>query len=442
VRLVVVGAGIAGLSAAREATHRAERLGMPLELTVLEADDRPGGVILTEGIDGTAFEWGPDSFVASKPAARDLARELGLDLVPPATSRASLLVDGELRPFPTGLVMGVPRGMRTALRAARTRTVSTGAALRAGVERLLPGSFRDEPVASLARRRLGTAWSSRLVEPLVEGVFGAPADRLGSEATLPAFAGARSLVAAARRTPPPSDPAFLSIRGGMGRLIDGLVPELPSGALLCGVRALTIEPFDTGYVVRTETGSVPTDAIVLALPAPAAGGMLEGVARSSAEQLGRIAFSSSAVALLRFRREDVALPLDGSGYLVPRTERRAHAACSWFSSKWPDSAPGTDHWIRAVVTSPEELGRDPQAIATRVADEVGSIIRATAPPIHEQVRRWDPALPIYEPGHLRLVASIEDALPAGIAVAGASYRGVGIPDCIASGRAAAARVVV
>src|SRR5207302_1573995 len=206
-RLVVIGAGIAGLSGAYEAMLRARSRGLDLDVTILEAGDRVGGKLRTDRA-GVPLELGPDSFLASKPAARDLAGELGLELVAPseAARRAYLFVDGALRPLPAGTVMGVPRGPATALRAVRSGIVGPLGAGRATIEPLLPGRTGEGPVAWTLRRRLGSRWSSRLVEPLVAGVYGASADQLGMAATLPAFHGSRSVMLAARRQPAPASP--------------------------------------------------------------------------------------------------------------------------------------------------------------------------------------------------------------------------------------------
>src|SRR5919198_662846 len=223
--MVVVGAGIAGLAGAYEARKLAALSGLPLEVTILEGEPRAGGKVFTERIDGMALEWGPDSFVAAKPEALELASELGLELLAPSpeAGRAFVVSDRVLRPVPAGLVMGVPRGRLGALKATRWGVVGIGAALRAYVEPLLPGGVPDESVAQVVVRRLGREWARKLVLPLVEGVFGTSADNLGMHAALPQFAGSRSLMLAARRESESTGNPFLSVRGGMGAFIDRLI---------------------------------------------------------------------------------------------------------------------------------------------------------------------------------------------------------------------------
>ena len=431
-RLVVVGGGITGLAAAYEAVVRGA------DVTLLEASERLGGEVWTESVDGVPLEWGPDSFVASKPAASELARELGLELIEPepVARRAYLVRGGALVPFPPGLVMGIPRGIRSALRA----TPGTGlrAAVRAAWEPVIPGGVHDEPVSELAARRLGPTWARRLVVPLVEGVYGAPGDRLGARAALPQFAGRGSLVRTAKRQPTLTRAAFLSIRGGMGRVVERLGHELESADVRLRSSAVAIERSGDGFVVRTSDGDVTADRVLVAIPAPLASSLVETIASRAAEALARIRFGSSVVVQLRYRPEAIGRPLDGAGYLVPREEGFLHAACTWSSAKWGH---GGDTWLRAIVTTSSAVQLPDEELQRRVTKEVARIVRISDEPSDVRMHRWEVALPVYAPGHLDLVESIERELPDGLAVAGASYRGLGVPDCVAGGRSAAARLL-
>ena len=440
-RLVVVGGGIAGLSAVWEARRVADERELSLEITLLEQEPRIGGKILTERAEGIALEWGPDSFLASKPAAQELAGELGLTLVHPLDSarRVYLLQRGDLHPVPSGIVMGIPRGVAGVARAVRNGIVSPAAAARAAIEPLIPGPPGDGAASGVLRRRLGPGWSTNLVEPLLEGVYGAPADELGMRGVLPAFADGRSLVRTARRLPQPPNPPFLSIDGGMGRLAEALERELMKEDVRLRLPAVGVVRRDGRLFVDLEDDTIEADAIVVAVPAPSAVPLLRPVVPETARVLEGIRFSSSAVVLLRYAERGLGRVRTGSGYLVPWNEGLAHAACSWVTSKWPHRS--RDAWLRAIVTSPEHLRADDDALIAHVTDEVGTVMRTTAPPAEVRLHRWDQALPVYAPGHLERVELAERALPASIALAGASYRGLGVPDCITSGRAAARRVL-
>jgi protoporphyrinogen/coproporphyrinogen III oxidase len=457
-RLVVVGAGVAGLAGARAALDEARRSGVDLDLVVLEASPRAGGKLWTERVDGVTVEWGPDSFLAAKPRGRALAEELSLDLVPvgPAARRAFLLREGRLRPIPGGLVMGVPTTTGALRAAVREGLISIPGAARAWIESALPGppiGRTDEPAARLTRRRLGDEAAARLVEPLLRGVFGAPGSQIGARSAFPLAVGHRSLVRSLRRPLESRDaPMFLGVRGGFGRLVDALVVTLPPGSLRLGTSVTAIRSDSGGvssasrsslgvrYEALTDTGPEPADAVLVTAPASAAAESLSTVAPDTAGALRSVPYSGSAVILLRYPPDSLTEGLPGSGFLVDPAEGLAIAACSWFSAKWPDLAGGR-LVLRAVVTDPRHLAAVDDELAARVTREVGRIMGARHEPDLVRIRRWEQALPVFGPGHDDRMRSALAALPDGIALAGAFLGAVGVPDCIESGESAARRLV-
>ena len=320
-RLVVVGAGVAGLAGARAALAAAGAAGIGLRLTILEASGRAGGEVWTEDVDGTPIDWGPDSFIAEKPRGTGLATELGLgaDLVPVAPGRSFLLRGGRLFPIPPGIALGVPVRPAALVEAVREGLLTPWGALRAAAEPALPPMDGREPSArELARARLGSEVADRLVEPLLRGVLGAPASRIGAWSAFPQAAGARSLVRALRSRRP--RPSFVSIRGGIGRLVDALVAGLPEGTVRLGRAAIGLEAGGGAYRVRTSEGPLAADAVLVAAPAPAAAAVLSTAVPRAAGELSAIRYGASAVFVLRFPPGRVAHPLDGSGYLVDPSE--------------------------------------------------------------------------------------------------------------------------
>jgi protoporphyrinogen/coproporphyrinogen III oxidase len=470
--VLVVGGGITGLVAARALA----RDGVPV--VVVEAGERLGGKVSTERLEGLVIERGPDSFLATRPAAVTLARDLGLgdDLVGTRDPRAVYIRHrGELVPMPEGLGLVLPT---RAMPFARTPLFSWPEKLRMGKDvvwpRMLDGS--DVAVGSFLRRRLGDALVDRLAGPLVGGVYGTPIDELSLDAVVPQLRVAerdhRSLLfaglaegqamrraardraarerpsAAAQAGQPPRKPlgVFVSLRGGMDQLTDALVADLRRlGTELrtgVGVRSLS----RAGASVRagfTDGTARGFDGVVLAVPAPVAGALVEDELPAATRALATIPHGTSILITLAYRRRDVRGELVGHGYLVPPTEGGAIAACTWSSEKWPDRAPRDTVLVRMFV-------RDEGAWTSLPPDELVAAARADAeatlridrPPLIVRISRHDGAMPRYTVGHLDRVAAIEAAVAAwpAVTIAGASYRGVGLPDCVTQGVAAAARI--
>lgn len=443
--LTVVGGGIAGLAAAREAVLEAERTGLKLEVTLLEASDRLGGKLHTERLEnGTTLEWGPDSFLAIKPRGVGLVRELGLgdELVSPGPlgRSAYLWLKGKLRRLPAGMVMGIPTGLAPLFTAVSDGIIGPLGAARAGIEPLLPryrGSY-DPTAAEVARYRLGKQVANRLVSPLVAGVFGVPYDEVSMRSALPLLADARSWVLAmAKRPAPTGAPIFYSLRGGMLSLVEALASELPEGAVHTGTPVTSLARKGDGFVIN---GRRTADAVIIATPARATAPMLAEIAPEASQALAPIRYHASAVALLRYDPASLGRELDASGYLVAPEEQRVVSGCSWLNSKWPHQD-YEDIWIRAIVTSPDALGSPDDALKARISAEVNEALDARRSPLLVRMLRWEDSMPVYAPGHSRRVADALSALPAGLALAGAAYRGFGIPDCIATGEEAARTLV-
>ena len=408
---------------------------------MLEASGRIGGKLRTDrGDGGTPLEWGPDAIVAVKPRALTLVRELGLggEVVTPGATRAYVLLDGRLRPIPEGTVMGVPTGPAALAAAVRAGIVDAAAAARAASEPLRPrASSRDSSVAMVCRERLGDGASRRLVEPLVEGVYGVPAERLSMRACMPALAEGASLVRAARAARRArSGPLFIALRGGMARLAEALAGDLD---VRVGMRALAVAREGGGFRVLIPEGAVEADALLLAVPAPSAAGLLAPVAPDVLDDLGSIVHTPSAVVHLRYAEGALGRPLDAAGYVVAASDRRVVAACSWISSKWPHL--GLREPRLRVVATGLAADLDDHALAEIVPTEIAQTMQARRDPVEVQVHRWPDAMPVYAPGHLDRVRRLRGLLPPGVGVAGASYDGIGVPDCVASGERAARALV-
>lgn len=456
-RIAVVGGGIAGLAAAYE-LRRSDRDADPLEIVLFEGADRLGGKILTAPLDGTALDAGPDGFVAHKPWLRQLCEELGLaaELVPSAIAPASLWLHGRLRPSPAGLALGVPASPRAILRAARL--LSPLGALRAAADLALParGTEEDESLGAFVRRRFGVEVLDRLVDPLVGAVYASPADLLSVRATAPflvdAESRARSVILGLGATSPaPSEPdprpPFLTVRGGLSRVVDALDRALDGVDVRLTTPVREVLPTGDGrFLIASARGAFIADAVVLATPAFAAAPLVAPLSAEAARELRAIDYASVAIVALRYPRAAVAAPPRGSGFVVAPRDGRLLTACTWSSLKWPHLAPADGALVArcAVGRAGDEraLALDDEALVAAVHAELRDAVGLRMLPQAARVTRWTHALPRYGVGHLDRLARIEAALARfpGLVLAGAAYRGIGLPDCVRQGREAAEAV--
>ncbi len=481
---------MAGLSAAWELTRTRVGRETP-RVIVLEAGNRVGGKVRSTEFCGRTVDLAGDAFLARRPEATQLCDELGLTgaLVAPGTSGASLWVRGRLRMMPAGVNLGVPT---KAWPMVRSGILSPAGLLRAAVDLVAP--HRGEPqatgdrsVGDIVGSRLGHQVVERLVDPLIGGIHAGGVADLSAEATFPPLLTADrrpgSLVRALRRGPspgglaPPPDaapaPVFWSLDGSAARL----PAELASALAVQGVpvhtgvavESLARRPVDDAgptwrLTLAGDADAVPgtagssdsvrhldVDAVVLAVPAGQAAGLLAGHAPLASSLLGDVEHSSVTVVTLSMAAGSVRSPLVGTGFLVPRTSTIGGrpaliTGCTYLSRKWPGLARTEDELIRLSVgrhgdTRPDSLDDD-ELTAAAVA-ELGAVLDIAGRPRASMVTRWDGAFPQYRVGHLARTATIELAVAAlpGVAVAGATYRGVGIPAVIGSGRTAARTVL-
>ena len=469
IRVAIVGGGITGLSAAYRLQELAREQGQPIELTVIEADERLGGKIVTERTDeGFLIEGGPDSMATMKPQGLEFCRELGLGdelIEPPADKTAYILFNGRLHVLPRGAMgfIPTPQSMMAFL---GSDLFSVRGKLRMGLEPFIPAKRdgRDESLGSFVQRRLGREPLERLAEPLLAGVYASDADNLSLNATFPQFASlerkygglvrgavmARKRRQAASSSNSQSKPksVFAALRTGLSTLIDTLEAQLSDARILKGTPVRSIEQIgDAEYRLHLNDETIDADRVLLATPAFVTADLMDSLSVEAAEQLMKIPYSGTAIATLAYRRSDVEHPLDATGFLVPRTEPRAITACTWSSSKWANRAPEGYALLRCFFgragSAEDALQASDDDLAHTAAREMRELVGATGEPILSRVHRWEGAMPQYEVGHLDKLARIDAALEAfpGLEVAGSGYRGIGLPDCIKQGHEAAERLM-
>ena len=441
---VVVGGGIAGLAAAYELRRR----GAAVQL--LEAAPRSGGVIVTERVDGWVIDGGPDALLVHKPAAVDLCRELGLGdrLVPTLLPRtAYVLREGRLCPLAEGSFLGFPVSF-TAL--AASSLFSWAGKLRMACEIVIPrGGGDDESIASFVRRRFGEDAADYLAEPLLAGIHAGDAERLSLAALFPQLGDAERRAGSvlrslrALRVRPSARGAFVSLPGGIGELVEAVAASLGPGAIRLSTRVHAVRRAGM-FTVETDSGTLPARALVLGVPAWTAGGLLRSVDATLARLCEAVPYASTATVALGYRRNQIRHPLHGSGFVVPRVEQRALLAATWVTSKWPGRAPEGCALLRGFLgggRDPRRLEQSDEELVATAREALSEILDIDGDPLLTRLYRFPRQSPQYEVGHLQRVAAIEERLAAlpGLYLTGSGFRAIGIPDCIADGRAAGAR---
>ncbi len=458
--VLVIGGGISGLVAARSLALA----GVPVLLA--EAGPRVGGKVGTEHVDGFTIEHGPDSFLATRPAAVLLARELGLgdELVGTRDPRAVFIRHrGRLIPMPEGLGLVLPT---RALPFATTRLFSWPEKVWMARDIVMPRRLGSDDIAVgvFLRERLGGALVERLAGPLVGGVYGTPIDELSLDAVVPALRTAerdhRSLLLAgladgrAMRRSAARRPAgqrslgvFVSLRAGM----DTLTAAIAASAVAAGAEIHTGLPVTAlaragaGVSSAFADGSRAVfDAVVIATPANVAAGLIETEEANAARALSTIPHGTSILVTLAYRRDRVGHDLVGHGYLVPPSEGGAIGACTWSSQKWPGRAPDGAALLRMFVRDEGAATSLPdEALVAAARADAERTLRISGEPELVRVARYERAMPRYTVGHLRRVAAVEQAMAAwpAVSVIGASFRGVGLPDCVSGAATGAARML-
>lgn len=456
--VAIVGGGISGLAAAYFLEKSAAESGLDLAIHLMESRDRLGGVILTERADGFLLEGGPDSFLSLKPAAIELANELGLsgDLVPSNDHRRRTYVyyGGKLRELPEGLMFVVPSRVGPLF---RTDLFSLFGKLRLALSAILPPPVtgdQDISVADFIRPRLGTQALERLVEPLLAAVYGADVDTLSAHAALPQLIGLEEkygslwrgvrTVRTERQASSPQNSLFVTLRNGVGEITDALAQRLSKTRVICGreILAVSRDRKGTGFHLQWSGGEMDAAALIVATPTHVTAKILRDLDPPLAEKLAEVTYHSSLTVSLGFPQRGFPHSLDGFGFVVPRKQGKRLIACTWVSTKFPFRCAPEQVLLRCFLggaRDPAIVGEGDSRIFEIVRQELAEIMGIRSEPSLCRIYRWEKCMPQYSTGHPRRVeqiASLAGQVP-GLFLAGNGYRGIGIPDCIHSASLAA-----
>jgi oxygen-dependent protoporphyrinogen oxidase len=458
-RIAIVGGGISGLSAA--ITLEDYRRAGTVDYAVYESASRFGGVLVSERQDGCLIEGGPDSFLTEKPWASELCRQVGLgdELIGSndAERKTYILVKGKLEVIPDGLMFMVPTKI---LPSVLSPLFSSATKLRMMREYFHPPrqAEADESVAAFVERHYGPEMVDRLADPLLSGVYGGEAAHLSVRAVLPRFAemeakhgslgrammAARKKMAQVAKVPP--RPLFTSLKDGMQTLVDAVLSRLSPDALHANTLVQAVQAQDSGWVVSAGYGSDQFDAVIIATPAQTAAKLVNMVSPALATELAAIDYSSSITVILAYD-ETVRRSLPaGFGFLVPRSEGRQMLAATFVHNKFPHRAPQNRALLRCFIggkNAAQSLEQSNEEILTTIRRELGEILDLPVEPLFARVFRWKSAMAQYGVGHLERLKRIDEHLSAlpGLALAGNGYSGIGVPDCVRSGKQAAERVL-
>lgn len=461
IRVAIVGGGISGLTAAFY-LEQERRKGAPLEIVLFESDSRFGGMIRTERVEGCLIEAGPDSFLTSKPWAKELCDDLRLSAQligsRDAERKTYVLIHGRREEIPSGLQMMVPTKLAPVL---RSRLFSPGTKLAMLSEYLLPpeplGVDDDESVASFVSRHFNAEVVDRLADPLLSGVYGGDASRLSARATLPQMveseARYRSLVRGAlesrknHNSSSGSPPLFTSLRDGMQRIVDSILRQFPRETLRLSSPVTMLRAGSSGWKVASKDTEQEFDHVILAVPPDITAKLMMGIPGSErpVEILGELSSTSAVAVAFGYKRVELRLP-PGFGFLVPRSERKRIMACTFVHNKFENRAPDDLALLRIFLggaRDPHVLDLAEREIVELARRELRELLKIEAEPRFARVYKWRNAMPQYEVGHLLRVATLEMHMQRfpGLHLTGNAYHGIGVPDCVRIGRTAADAII-
>lgn len=458
-RVVVIGGGITGLTTAYYLQKCTKAYHLPIEVKLLEESLTIGGKMQTFKENGFVIERGPDSFLERKQSAVRLAKEVGLEneLVNNATGKSYVLVNNKLHSIPGGSIMGIPTKI---LPFATSKLFSIKGKLRAAGDFILPKSVpqEDQSLGAFFQRRLGREVVENLIEPLLSGIYAGDIHQMSLMATFPQYYKIEqqygSLILGTKKMTPKNDKqnsgstkgAFLAFKNGLDSFTQAISSKLEPNTILLGNRVDKITKTDKGYEILLNSRNILlADSVVMAIPHHSVSSILSQY--SFTDCFRNVPSTSVATVTFSFPKEEVENHLDGTGFIVSRNSDYEITACTWLHKKWPHSAPKDKALLRCYIGRPGReniVDKSDEEIQSIVMRDLKNSMNINVSPELVLITRWKKAMPQYTVGHLSRVHSVEKELEQqlpGVYIAGNSYHGVGIPDCIDQGTAAVNKVL-
>ncbi|WP_053365494.1 protoporphyrinogen oxidase [Bacillus sp. FJAT-27245] len=456
-RIVIIGGGMAGLSSAYYLQKAARERNLPVEVVLVEASHRLGGKMQTVVKDGFIIERGPDSFLARKTSMSRLAAEVGMadELVSNSTGKSYVLVNQRLHPMPGGSIMGIPTEVAPFI---TTGLFSIPGKIRAAADFILPKSpaGKDQALGHFFRRRLGNEVVENLIEPLLSGIYAGDIDKMSLMSTFPQFYQVeqkyRSLILGMKKTTPsaarqPAAPAkskgggFLTFRTGLQSFVDAIESKLEPNSVLKGFKVTNIVKEDGFYEINLANGEpIIADCVISAVPHHVAQSVFSEY--PFFEPLKSIPSTSVATVAMAFPESAIKKDIEGTGFVVSRNADYTITACTWTHKKWAHAAPPGKALLRCYVGRAGDdtvVDLSDDKIVRIVLEDLNKTMEITEKPEFVVISRWKDSMPQYTVGHRQRLETlrrhVSEELP-GVYLAGASYEGVGLPDCIDQGEAA------
>ncbi|MDQ0415109.1 protoporphyrinogen oxidase [Mesobacillus stamsii] len=463
-KVVIIGGGITGLTAAYYLQKHARENELLLEVKLVEASHRVGGKMQTYVKDGFVIERGPDSFLERKESAGRLAREVGLGdkLVNNSTGKSYVLVKDRLHPIPGGAVMGIPTQISPFV---TSGLFSWPGKFRAAGDFFLPPSkvAGDQSLGDFFRRRLGDEVVENLIEPLLSGIYAGDIDNMSLLSTFPQFYQTEqkygSLILGTKKSTPapkkqPAELAqakkkgmFLTVTSGLQSFVDAIESKLESGSVIKGIRVDKVSKQKRGYRLRLSSGeTLDADSILVAAPHEAALHMFADHEHIFTPFRDMPSTSVATIAMA-FPESVIKEDIDGTGFVVSRNSDYTITACTWTHKKWPHTTPEGKVLLRLYVGRPGDeaiVDLSDDEIIQIALEDLNKIMEIQTQPDFAVVSRWKEAMPQYTVGHKQRIANLkrnlEEELP-GVFVGGSSFEGVGLPDCIDQGEVAVEKIL-